>query len=191
MVALGCDRSPTPPKIAEKPAEPTAPTTPTTQELLTGPYKRITLLPLPFSARIPQSWETKTPEGTQLNFLQGPGPDGKEIQISLDVGTPLKPEQLKNVLEGARKAADRDKKMYRSFQIRKMGDMQVMDEQRIFPNSDHPDQPLIDWKLTFFVQRDLDYAPYVIDVLGLTEDRFEQSKELLAKIFDSIQYEPL
>src|SRR5689334_5514484 len=39
---------------------PVASTRPTTQELLTGPTKRIGLQVVPLSAQVPQSWEIRT-----------------------------------------------------------------------------------------------------------------------------------
>ena len=189
LISLGCEKSPAPPKPSEKPAEKAVVSTPTTQELMSGPYKRVLLSPLPFYARVPQSWENKMMEGTTLNFLQGSGPDGQDVQISLVIGTPVKSESLKNVLARAQRDADKDKNTYREFHIRQIGDIQVMEEQKLFTSTDNPREQLIDWKMTFFVPRDLDYAPYVVDVLGMTTERFEKSKDLLKKISDSIEYE--
>jgi len=175
---------------ANAPADATQPASPTTQELLTGPYKRVALTPIPFFARVPQSWDNKVPEGTHLNFLEGPGPNGSQIQISLETGTHVPADLLKNVLDRAKKAADADPKKVRLFQIKPLGDMQVMEQQNFFTGADDPRQRWIDWKLTFFVHGDIDYATYIVDVLGLPEQRFDQSKELLQKIFDSITYDP-
>jgi hypothetical protein len=192
IVICGCDKPAPPPTIATKPpAEATQPAGPTTQELLNGPYKRVSLTPIPFWARVPESWENKIPKGTTLNFLEGPGPDGGTIQISLENGTLVPSEDiLKNLLKRAQKNADANKDKFRLFQIKQMGETQVMEEQTSFTNPQDPQQQLIDWKLTFFVHRDIDYATYVVDVLGLPAGRFEQSKELIGKIFGSITYDP-
>jgi hypothetical protein len=48
----------------------------------------------------------------------------------------------------------------------------------------------MDWKVTYFVHTELDYGQYVVDVIGLTAGQYEQSKDLLRKIFDSIAYQP-
>jgi hypothetical protein len=186
MIALGCDRSPDLPKLPAKTAK--MPTVPTTQELMSWPYKTVALTPLPFSAKVPESWENKTPQGTTLNFLQGPLPDGQDVQISLEVGSSMTPDQLKNVLQGGKREADKDKQTIRKFDIHPVGEVQAMEQQRVLTSRDQPEQ-VIDWRVTFFVQRDLDVETYVVDILGLNEDRFEKSKDLLQKILDSIAYE--
>ena len=184
----GCDKPAPPPVVSSKPpTQATQPAGPTTQELLNGPYKHIALTPTPFSAKAPESWQNKIPEGANLNFLQGPGPGGGEIQISLEIGKTVPSELIKSILDHAQKAADADKQKVRLFQIRKMGDIQVMEEQNLFTGDG---QQMIDWKLTFFVHRDIDYATYVVDLLGLPVDQFEASKPLLQKVFDSITYDP-
>ena len=127
---------------------------------------------------------------TNLTFLQGPGIDGSDIQISLEQGTPLNPERLENVLSGAKRAAEKEKQAGRNLEIKNVGDMRVMEEQRAFSSTTNPSQQLIDWKVTYFVRRDIDYAPYVINIIGMTNERLDRSRELLRKIIDSIQYEP-
>ena len=89
----------------------------------------------------------------------------------------------------AQRQADKDKQSVLKFQIRRLGDVQVMEEQRRAPGIDGS-QSSIDWKLTFFVPRDLDNAIYVVEILGLNQQRFEKSKALLEKILDSIEYTP-
>ena len=39
--------------------------------------ERVLLLPLPLSAQVPQSWDCRTPEGTEMTFLEGPAPGGR------------------------------------------------------------------------------------------------------------------
>jgi hypothetical protein len=185
-LAAGCGKGPEQVTLPAKPAA--QPAGPTTQELLDGPYKKVWLTPLALTARVPQSWDLKTPEGTTLHLLQGPGPDGQDIQISLEVGTAIKPDQLKNVLQGAQKNADKDKAHIREFKIKQIGDMQAMEEQRIFDDPSKPQEQLVDWKITCFAQRDLDLVPYVIEI-GLPSARFDRCKELLQKILDSVQPE--
>jgi len=194
--AIGCDKAPTPPRAAERPPAEPAPAAPTTQELMSGTYKKVPLSPLPFSASVPQSWETKIPEGTTITVLHGPGIDGLDIQMTLEVGNFARgvagqspTETLESILARAKKAAEKDKTNVRLFDIKTVGDIKVMEEQRLFTGAGSPQQ-LIDWKITYFVHRDLNYAPNVINILGLTTDRFEQNKDLLRKIIDSIQYDP-
>ncbi len=188
--AMGCGKAPTLPKLPEKqPAEAAPATAPTTQDLINGPYKKISLAPLPLLAQVPQSWDVKTPPGTHLAFLQGPSPDGSDIQISLEVGTPLAPDRLQNVLDRAQRAADQDKKLYRAFEIKKVGDTKIMEEQKPFSGGENSQQQLVEWKMTYFVHGDINYTAYVLDIPGLSADQLEQSHVLLQKIFDSITYD--
>lgn len=190
LLLCSCDKSSAPPRITAKaPTDVAATPAPTTQELMSGPYKKITLTPLPLSAQVPQSWDIATVPNTQISLLKGPGIDGRDIEISLQVGTSLNPDQLKNVLEGATRASTRASKNLRLFKIRDMDDMKVMEEQRTFVSPELPAEQLIDWKVTYFIHRDLDYSPMVINALGMTLSQFEQSKDLLRKIIDSIVYE--
>src|SRR4051812_8985897 len=98
-LAMGCEKAPEPPKIDTKPSPQAA--APSTQQLLSGPSKKVWLTPLSLTARVPESWDLKTPEGTTLHLLQGPGLDGQSIQLSLEIGTAVTGEQLKNILQGA------------------------------------------------------------------------------------------
>jgi hypothetical protein len=193
ILALGCDRSRAPMKIPDGSASntsSTAPAVPTTQKLMDGPYKTVKLDPLPLTASVPESWDNKVPEGTHLNFLQGPALDGMDVQLSLEPGSSMRPDQVKNVLQGAKKEADKDKQNVRKFEIRQMGDVQAMEEQRILSNPDNPRQQAIDWRITYFVPRDIDTNSYTVEVLGLSQDRFEKCQPLLRKIIDSIEYSP-
>jgi hypothetical protein len=165
------------------------PPVPTTQELMTGPYKRVLLLPLPLSAQVPKSWDCTTPEGTQMTFLEGPAPGGRSIRISLEIGRTIKPDELKNILEGAKRAAAKSKDKVQ-LDIRSIGDAQVLEERRLNSAATTPQDQPMDWKVTYFVHTELDYGQYVVDVIGLTAGQYEQSKDLLRKIFDSITYQP-
>jgi hypothetical protein len=154
---------------------------------MTGAYKRVLLTPLPFSAQVPQSWDVKSEAG--IAFLQGPIPGNRTIQISLEVGRFIKPDELKNILEGAKRAAAKDKDKVH-LELRTEGDVQVLEERRLNSATTAPaDQPM-DWKVTYFVHGELDYSQFVLDVLGLTADQYTQSKDLLRKIFDSVVYQP-
>lgn len=191
VIAAGCDKpTPPPPQTSAKPpSDVSVPPVPTTQELMTGPYKRVLLLPLPLSAQVPKSWDCTTPEGTQMTFLEGPAPGGRSIRISLEIGRTIKPDELKNILEGAKRAAAKSKDKVQ-LDIRSIGDAQVLEERRLNSAATTPQDQPMDWKVTYFVHTELDYGQYVVDVIGLTAGQYEQSKDLLRKIFDSITYQP-
>jgi hypothetical protein len=194
VVMLGCEKASPPPQITEKPPTDVAPTVvPTTQELMGGKYKKVSLMPLPLSAEVPDSWKVETLPGTSLTCLRGYGLDGRMIQMSLEIGTPLATDnlgtadkKLKNVLDGATRASTRESQSVRKFDVRSVGDIKRLEEQRIFAGSTQPSEQLLDWKVTFFVSRNDEFAPYSVRSLGLTTDQYEQSKDLLHKIYDSI-----
>ena len=131
------------------------------------------------------------PEGTKLTFLQGPGPDGQDIRISLEIGRSLTPDELAHVLDGARRASTKPSNKLRLFNVRDMGDTKVLEEQKVVSDSANSQEQSIDWKITYFVHRDINIVPYSLDVLGMTAGQFDQSKDLLRKIIDSIVYEPV
>ena len=81
LIAIGCDRSPAPPNLPESTPNKAPASRPTTQELLSGPRKKLPLLPLPLSAQVPQSWQVKSIT-ENLFFLEGPAPSG-DVQIQL------------------------------------------------------------------------------------------------------------
>lgn len=195
IVSAGCDRPPAPPPATERtsrstqPAEP-APAVPTTQELMSGPYKKLALAPLPLSASVPKSWEIYVPEGARMTFLQGPGLGGQSVRISLETGAPVPASRLPGLLDGAKKAAEKNKLNTRLCEVRAVGDTQILEEQKLYHPSDNPQQSMIEWRVTYFVHRELDYAPYVLDVLGLTSAQYDESKDLLRKIFDTIAHDP-
>jgi hypothetical protein len=148
------------------------------------------LTPLPLAAQVPLSWEVKTLEGgSGMTFLQGPVPGGRTIQISLEVGRSIKPDELKNILEGAKRAAAKDKE-HVQLDLRTEGDLQVLEERKLLSATASPQEQLMEWKVTYFAHGELDYSQFVLDVLGLNAEQYAQSKDLLRKIFDSVVYQP-
>src|SRR5437016_14344399 len=55
---------------------------PTTQELMSGPKKRIPLTPLPFTANVPMQWKIESLAGGGVVVLTGATPTG-DAQIQL------------------------------------------------------------------------------------------------------------
>jgi hypothetical protein len=192
MSLAGCEKQPTPPVPSEA-APQTQPSVyatslPTTQELLGGSYKEVSLTPLPFKAKIPQSWKVEMLAGTSDSLLHGPGPTGNEIRITLNVSMSLTPDRLELLLQGAKRSSEKDKDKTLLCEVRKSGEVQILEMQRIIPATTQPaDQP-IDWKLTYFVPHNLDYESYSLNVLGMSYGQYGPSKELLRKIFDSVTY---
>ena len=190
---VGCDKGPDVPRITSNPAsQPAAPppSAPTTQELMSGTYKRISLAPLPLAAQVPQSWETAVPEGTHMTVLDGPAPGGSTARVSLEMGPRIRADKLDRILDGAKKEADKEKLTTILCDVRTVGDMKVLEEQKRFHAATAPQETLIEWKVTYFLRRDDDFSPYTLNIIGLNEPQFEQSKQLLRKIIDSVVYDP-
>jgi hypothetical protein len=189
----GCDRSPDAPRITHSSTpEPTVATAsaPTTQELLNGSYKKISLAPLPLSAQVPQSWECTVPEGTHMTVLKGPLLDGSNLHISLEMGAKVPGKIMDSILAGAKKDAAREKLTTILCDVRTLGDLKVLEEQKRFHPADTPAESLIEWKTTYFVPREGDFSPFTLDIISMTDAQFEQSRVLIRKIIDSIVYDP-
>src|SRR5438094_2439480 len=75
-----------------KSAEPVN-TRPTTQELMSGPKKRIGLPPMPFTANVPVQWKVESLAGGGVVVLTGPTPSG-DAQIQLSTRPAAKKDEL-------------------------------------------------------------------------------------------------
>jgi hypothetical protein len=189
VASSGCEKEKIPPVVSQtQPAEPEAPPEqaaprPTAQELMSGPYKKLVLAPLPLAAQVPQSWEARTLPESSTSFLLGPGPGETDIRIALRIGSPIVPNRLEIMLGGMQKEAASQPAL-RTIIVRSVGEMKVLEERSPGKLSNE-----VNWRITYFVRRDLDYAPYFLDVLGLTESQLADAEPLLRKVIDSIVYE--
>jgi hypothetical protein len=185
---LSCDKAPPPPRIAQTQAandEPASPPPPTTQELMSGPYKTVNLSPLPLSAQVPESWECKTLQGSQMSVLQGPAPGGSYVLISLETSESFPPDKLDGMLEAAKKISESEKKTTLLCAVRQTNGMKILETQNLRASTTQPDKTNVDWTITCFVRRDVDYAGYALNVY-MPQPQFDQTKELISKIFDSV-----
>jgi hypothetical protein len=92
------------------------------------------------------------------------------------------------MLDGAKKEAAKDPKNTLLCQVREAKGMKVLEMQNLLTSTTQPDLVNVDWKITFFVRQDVDYANYAL-VIYLPESQFEQSKDLIRKIVDSVTYQ--
>jgi len=197
IIAIGCDTRSAPPSVSES-APSTAPASrPTTQELLDGPRKKISLLPLPLRAEAPASWQVKSLT-ENLFFLEGPAPSG-DVQIQLAERT----SQTADKLERLFKAAKRDAASHPAgtqVDIRQLGNVRVFDVQRVIkrdatavlpadPSASSGPGKFIDWSITYFTPRGSDFAAYELHFFNLSADQFDSDKEFLQKILDSVTTE--
>jgi hypothetical protein len=175
----------------------TAPARPTTQELIEGPYKKLSLFPLALSVSAPQSWAVSSPV-ERLYFLQGPAPSGgSDVQIQLAERT----SETRDRLERLFRAAQRDAAAHAdvaSVEVRQLGDMRVFDVRHIVdgadpyattssaaPTSAASPPKLVDWSVTYYVPRGSDFAAYELHFFNLPKSQFDADKEFLRKILDS------
>jgi hypothetical protein len=198
----GCDNTPPTPKnlpaTDDRPA--TAPASrPTTQELLTGPTKKISLNVIPFSVTVPESWEVKN-AGEALTFLQGPTPAG-EVQIQLAKRhNQLRSEEVDALLRAAKKDADAHPEAHRTATLRTQHSFRILDRQSVgtpisVPTTDPDGKPTVtqitpyQWTLLVLLPRGDNTEAYELNFYDLTLEQFTRDKEFLQKILDSLNDE--
>lgn len=191
MWAAGCGKSAAPmPESPTTQSSDAAQTGPTTQEFMAAPFVEITLGPLPLRAKVPRSWGIEDIHGTDITLLHGPGPAGNQLDIQLSVLISMTPQRVDLMLKAAQRDAKKDPATILCNVKQNNTDMQVLELQRRIKSTTQPDDQAIDWKITYFVQNGLNYDAYVLSVNGLTQGKYEQSKDLLRRIIDSVTYVP-
>jgi hypothetical protein len=191
MRAAGCGKSPAPMPAADstQTTETPAPTGPTTQEFMAAPFVDISLRPLPLHAKVPRSWGIEDIRGTDITLLHGLGPAGNQLDIQLSVLMSMTPQRVDLMLQAAQRDAKKDPATI-LCNVHQTTDTQVLEIQRVMKAATQPADKPIDWKITYFVQHDLNYDAYMLSVIGLTQRQYEQSKDLLRRIIDSVTYVP-
>jgi len=178
------------------------PQRPTTQELLTGPRKRINVTPLPFSANVPLSWKVESLGAGSIIVLTGPSPSG-EAQIQLANRSTAKKEELEIIQRAAKKeltqpATDSVKRTVK-VDFRKLGDVEVFERQAVgLPGPltttdaqgiEHTETATpYTWTVMLFVPQGSEYARYEMNFIGLTAEQYKQDKQLLDAIMATLQY---
>jgi hypothetical protein len=190
----GCGKSPAPIPSTDNTQSTTGPSTsPTTQELtqafMAAPFVDLALRPLPLHARVPRSWGVETTRGTDITLLRGPGPDGHQLAISMAELVSMTPQRVNLTVRAAQRDAKQDPATLKC-DVHQTTDMQILEIVRVIKADAQPDDQPIDWRITYFAQHDLNYDAYVLSVIGLTQKQYEQSKDLLRRIIDSITYIP-
>lgn len=186
---IGCKKSPSPPPAGPEATQSaqTGPSLPTTQDLLSGPFDQINLRPLPLKAQVPRSWGIETLGDADITLLHGPGPAGTQLHIQLGVLMSMNAQRMNGILQAAQHDAQNDPSIIHC-NVRQQGDMQILDVLRLLPAATQPKDQPIDWKITYFVQSGLDYDAYVLSIIGITQNQYDQSKALLNKIINSVTY---
>jgi hypothetical protein len=208
IVALGCDdRPPVPASVLEQAKkqdqQPKGPKVPTTQELLTGPRKRVDLMPLPLSMEMPVSWgrwNEKNPAGIKIdaNLFQGYTPNG-EVQIQLSSRPSMKPEDLDRIVDAGKKEKAAKPQQILKFELRPLGSAKVLERQSVgLPQpltTYDPDgtahtsvESNFKWTLTVLVPSSGNYSVYEIE-MDLTKNQYDKDKDFLNTIIDTLRYD--
>jgi len=210
LVAFGCDDSSSvPPSVQQaavkaKAHGPQAPPRPTTQELVNGPKRRLPLTPLPFSVSVPPSWKVQSLGAGSITVLTGPTPSG-EAQIQLTSRATAKKEELEIIRRAAKKEMSQptteslSKKTIKA-DFRKIGEVEVFERQAIgqpgpltvqdADGREHTETATpFNWTLQMFVPQGDEYALYEMNFVVLTAEQYQQDKQLLQPILDSLQYD--
>lgn len=198
LLAVGCDDSAIPPEVLEqanKTAEP-APKIPTTQEILTGPRTELVLGSLPLTANVPASWKIMRPDKTNVTLLSGYAPSG-EIQIQLTARPSLKPDELTALVASAKKEMTQ-KPYIKKVELHDRNDMKLYERQTVgdprpYTMYDIDGQPhtttelIFSWTVIAYVPFEGALQAYELNFIGLTKSQYDQDKELLGQIIDSIR----
>src|SRR5450432_1981612 len=123
---ISCNRSPKPPPASAISAQ-TKPEAarPTTQELLSGPYKRMVLPGMPLAIQVPQSWKIEV-DGS-LTFLQGPTPTDNAI-IQLAQRESARPDQIEILLAGIKREQEQHPNTIKRADLPNIGDMKIIEQ---------------------------------------------------------------
>jgi hypothetical protein len=211
LIAVACDDKSTLSPAAQQAAVKAqaegdkTPSRPTTQELMTGPRKRITLTPVPFSVSVPFQWKLENLAGGSVVVLAGPTPSG-DVQIQLSTRTPAKQEDLDIVQRAAKKelaASQPSSKKVLKAELRKLdNNIQIFERQAVGQpapliitdanNHEHTETATpFDWTFTLYVPNGPDFARYELNFIGgLTAEQYKQDQPLFDAIIKSLVYEP-
>ncbi len=212
LIALACDDKNTLSPSARQAAanaqaQPDkAPSRPTTQELLSGPRKRLTLIPVPFSASVPVPWKIENLAGGSVVVLAGPTPSG-DVQIQLSTRTAVKQEDLDIIQRAAKKelaTTQPGTKRVLKAELKKLpnNNVQIFARQAVGQpapliitdanNHEHTETATpFDWTITLFVPNGPDFARYELNFIGgLTAEQHKLDQALLEGIMASLMYEP-
>jgi hypothetical protein len=202
LLASACDEKPSAPAVLSEQARHAAegPKRPTTQELLTGPRKRIVLGPMPFSVRAPASWKIEVLPANGISMLQGPTPSG-EAQIQLSTRPTTSSQDLDRLVQGAKKELAEHPDRVRKAELRSIGAVKIFERQALgtpgpltvmdSTGEEHVETATpYNWTVWMFVPAaGGSFEKYEMNFIGLTEKEHDIDKPLLDEIVSTINYE--
>ena len=200
----GCDDSSTrvPQAVLDQATKPSGPNAssdkpPTTQDLLSGHRSRTALMPLPLTMELPPGWGPMQ-KARLPNVIQGYTPSG-EVQIQLSARPSMKPVELNAMINGARKEMAANPQEFVKVDVRKLGDVQIMERQRVgkpapfkvFDANNVPHESMesnFTWTIDVIVPHDGAFQLHELNFIGLTKSQYDKDKEFLNGVMATLQY---
>lgn len=199
--AVGCNNRPAPPTTqAETKSDSRGKAAPTTQDLAASPRAPLSLGVMPLSVNVPAGWKVQSPNDGQSMFLQGPAPNG-DIAIALSRRPEADKKLMDVIIATGEKSHHDDPATFLLAEKRDRGEFTLFQTQKIYrPRGTAPPDasghanalpPLLDWTVSVFVpSAGGRYRDYELNFVGLTLQQYQQDKDFLNSIVNSISYTP-
>lgn len=203
-------------QAAQREASATKPA-PTTQELLIGPKQTLRLGGFPLSLEVPTNWALRSMADGQLITVAGPASSG-DISIQLNsLGQSVPAARLDDIVAGVKRETDAKPHPVNRAGVRALGPAKVLEQRMIsnpmingklppevwgeseFENEKTKEKRMIrgiinphilKWTFTVFVPSGDDkYVMRSLTFMGLKLSEYEQDKEFLERMMQSLKYE--
>lgn len=198
-LALGCDKPPPPPpavtedETTEETETTSAPESdrPTMAELMSGPWTTVQLGIHPLRVRVPEKWDVQLTGNATV--LRGPAPGG-DVDISITRPPPFPKEMAKKFQQDELAAATQPSTTapattapaIDSATARDIGPNRVLDIRTWMPTT-----KTVDWRVIVFAPTGGDMVnTYQLRFFGIPLDQYQDDKELLEKIVNSLEVDP-
>jgi hypothetical protein len=209
LAGIGCDDKNSLPESVQKAAakaqdQAGTPQRPTTRELVNGPKRRLKLTPIPFTARVPVSWKIENLGSGNLTILGGPTPSG-EAQLQVTARSPATAEDIDIIKRASKKEMATTQSATGRHTIeahfRTVGGIQAFERRvlgtpaPLIVTDDNNEEHTVTatpytWTLTLFVPQGQNFNRYEINFIAMTREQYEQDKQVLEPIIDSLSYDP-
>jgi hypothetical protein len=211
IAMAGCDdRTAVPPAAVEQAKKasetPKGPALPTTQELTTGPRKRLALIPLPLTIEAPVGWGKlgdNNPAGIKvtsagLNIIQGYTPSGP-VQIQLTARPVVKEDALQRIVEAGKKEMAEKPAQIVKFELRPLGGVKVLERQSVGParpfvqydinGQEHQSmESSFNWSISVLVPNEGAYQDFQLSFIDLTKSHYDKESAFLNSIMNTLRY---
>jgi hypothetical protein len=199
---VGCDDRPAaPPHLLnpQPPVDGTSTERPTTRQILDTAGAPIGLKLIPFTLDAPPGWEVKTLPGTATMVIDGPTPRFT-VELQMSSRGKLSAGVFESLVAGAKAESERYPGPHNRSELRELGELKVLHRMRA---DDPTNEPLLDafgetaaaratplrWRINIFVPRgEREYENFDLWFNGMTVEQYEQDKQLLNRVLDSLKY---